>query len=411
MTDDRSFVIVGAGHAGGRAAQALRAAGFAGRVILVGDETYPPYERPPLSKQLLMGDEGLEKAQLHPPAYYPEHDIELRLGARAEGLDPKAHRLHLASGEALAYDKLMLTTGARVRRLDLPGVDLPGVMYLRDYDDTQAIREVLRRKAPTVVVGGGFIGLEVAASARTRGCGVTVIELADRLMGRAVAPEIGAWYAELHRRHGVDLRLGAGLEAFAGEGRLERVILTGGEEIPADLAVIGIGIVPNVELVAEAGLEINNGVVVDATGRTSDADIYAAGDVANQPNALAGRRLRLESYQNAQDQAMAVARNMCAPPGEAKPYDDRLWVWTDQYDVNLQMLGAPESWDRLVFRGDPASGSFTVFYMAGPRIVAVNTVNNGKEMRICERLMTSGLAVEDARLADPETKLRALLKG
>jgi len=405
MTD--TIVIVGAGHAGGRAAQALRQAGFAGRVVLIGEEKYPPYERPPLSKELIVTDAGLEKARLHDPAYYEQHKIELMLGAQAEAIDRAGKAVILAGGARVPYDRLMLTTGARVRKLPIPGADLPGIFYLRDFDDTQAIRARLREGVRAVVIGGGFIGLETAASARKRGAAVTVLEAADRLMGRAVAPEIGAWFAELHKRHGVDLRLGVRIKAIEGDGKVERVALDGAEPIPADLVVIGIGIVPNVELAALAGLAVENGIVVDEFGRTSDPAIFAAGDCALQPNAFTGRRLRLESYQNAQDQAMAVARNMV---GEPKAYEDSLWVWSDQHDVNLQMTGVPLAYDKLVWRGDPASGAFMVFYLQNGRIVAVNTVNLGREMKPAQRLMQSRKVFDPAQLADPTLRLLKLGK-
>jgi 3-phenylpropionate/trans-cinnamate dioxygenase ferredoxin reductase component len=332
-----TIVIAGAGHAGGRAAQALRMAGFAGRVVLVGEEKYPPYERPPLSKELIVTDAGLEKARLHDPAYYEQNKIELMLGAPAEAIDRAAKCLKV--GDAwIGYDKLLLTTGARVRKLPIPGTELPGVFYLRDFDDTQAIRARLGPGVRAVVIGGGFIGLETAASAVKRGATVTVLEVANRLMGRAVAPEIGTWFAELHRKKGVDVRLGVRIKALDGAGKVERVVLDGTDPIPADIVVAGIGIVPNVEIAAVAGLDVGNGIVVDEFGRTSDPAIFAAGDCALQPNAFLGRRLRLESYQNAQDQAMAVARNMV---GEPKAYEDSLWVWSDQHDVNLQMTVAP----------------------------------------------------------------------
>ena len=401
-----TIVIVGAGHAGGRAAQALRAAGFAGRVVLVGDEKYLPYERPPLSKELIVTDSGLEKARLHDPAWYEQNAIELKLGAPAEAIDRAGKRVKVG-GDWIAYDKLMLTTGARVRKLPIPGADLPGVFYLRDFDDTQAIRARLAPGVRAVVIGGGFIGLETAASAVKRGATVTVLEVADRLMGRAVAPEIGAWFADLHRQKGVDVRLGVHIMAIEGAGKVERVALAG-EAIPADIVVIGIGIVPNVELAAVAGLEVGNGIVVDAFGRTRDPAIWAAGDCALQPNAFLGRTLRLESYQNAQDQAMAVARNMI---GEPKAYEDSLWVWSDQHDVNLQMTGAPEGYDALVWRGDRASGAFMVFYMKEGRIVAINTVNMGREMKPAQRLMQSMKVFDPAQLADPNVRLLKLGKA
>jgi len=406
---NQTIVIVGAGHAGGRAAQAMRAAGFEGAVILVGEEAFEPYERPPLSKELLQTDDGLERARLHDPAWYEEHDVELLKGETAVALDTAAKTVTLADGGELRYDKLLLTTGARVRELPVSGAELPEVHYLRDYRDTQAIRARLTPDARVVVIGGGFIGLECAASARSRGCAVTVLEAADRLMGRAVAPEIGRHFEEIHRGHGVDLRLGAKIVEIDGYGKVASVVLDGDEPVPADLVVIGIGILPNVELAEEAGIACDNGITVDAFGRTSDPHVWAAGDVANQPNAFLGRRVRLESYQNAQDQAMAVARNMVS--GEPSAYEDSLWVWSDQYDVNLQMLGMPEGHDELVWRGEPASGSFTLFYMKGGKIVAVNTVNSGRDMGACKRLIATGKAFDPAQLADTQVKLIKLAKG
>jgi 3-phenylpropionate/trans-cinnamate dioxygenase ferredoxin reductase component len=401
------IVIVGAGHAGGRAAQALRQAGFSGAVTLVGAERHTPYERPPLSKALIATDAGIEKVQLHPPSYYAEHGIDLVLGTPAASIDRAARRVALADGRALPYDRLMLTTGARVRRLSLPGADLPGVLYLRDLDESQSIRARLAPGARLVVIGGGFIGLETAASAKARGAAVTVLEAADRLMGRAVAPELGAWFAEMHRAKGVDVRLSQRLVAFEGAGRIERVVTEAGA-VPADLVVVGIGIVPNVEIAAAAGLAVENGIVVDAFGRTSDPLIFAAGDCALQPNKFLGRRVRFESYQNAQDQAMAVARNMIAET--PTPYEDSLWVWSDQHDVNLQMAGFPEGYDRLVWRGDPAGGAFMLFHMKEGRIVAVAAVNQGREMRPAMRLMQSGKVFDPAALADPAQRLLKLAK-
>jgi 3-phenylpropionate/trans-cinnamate dioxygenase ferredoxin reductase subunit len=400
------FLLIGGGMASANCASELRKRGADGKIMLVGREPEPPYERPPLSKELIVTDAGLEKARLHDPAYYEQNKIELRLGAPAEAIDRAGKRVKVG-GEWLAYDKLMLTTGARVRKVPIPGTDLPGFFYLRDFNDTQAIRARLAPGVRAVVIGGGFIGLETAASAVKRGATVTVLEVADRLMGRAVAPEIGAWFAELHKKKGVDVRLGLRIKAIEGAGKVERVVLGEGDAIPADIVVAGIGIVPNVEIAAVAGLEVGNGIVVDEFGRTSDPAIWAAGDCALQPNAFLGRKLRLESYQNAQDQAMAVARNMI---GEPKPYEDSLWVWSDQHDVNLQMTGAPEGYDKLVFRGDPASGAFMVFYLKDGRIAAINTVNMGREMKPAQRLMQSKKVFDPARLADPNEKLLKLGK-
>ncbi len=408
MSADRTVVIVGAGHAGGRAAQAMRQYGFEGRILLIGEEPHVPYERPPLSKELIVTDAGLEKVQLHEAAWYAENRIDLIAGNGAASIDAAGRRVELADGRAVAFDRLMLTTGARVRRLPVPGADLDGVFYLRTLDDSDAIKARISAGTEVAVIGGGFIGLEIAGSAVKLGATVKVLEAADRPMGRSVAPEVADWFARMHRDRGVDLRLGVTVGALEGTGAVSGVRLGGGSIVPAEVVVIGIGILPNVEIAGAAGLAVDNGIVVDDRGRTSHPDIYAAGDVANQPNAFAGRRLRLESYQNAQDQAAAVARNLC---GADKAYEDSLWVWSDQHDVNLQMTGAPEHWDRLVWRGNPDDGPATVFYLADGRIVAVNTIDNGREMRPAQRLMQSDKAFEADALADTSVKLLKLARG
>lgn len=407
MARDRTFVIAGAGHAGGRAAEALRSADFDGRIVLIGEENYPPYERPPLSKELLRNDDGVERTFLNPAEFYAGKGIEHRPGTRVEGIEAEAHRLRLGDGEALDYDKLLLTTGGRVRRLTLPGAELDGVHYLRGIDDSLAIRKALAADASIVIIGGGFIGLEVASSARARGCAVSVIELQDVLLGRVTDPEIGRLLADVHGAHGVEVLTGIGVERLEGEDRVRRVVCSGGAVLDADAVIVGIGIIPNAELAEEAGLEVDNGIVVDVFGRTSDPDIHAAGDVANHPNPILGHRVRLESWQNAQNQGINVARNMC---GVGAPYAEVPWFWSDQYDINLQMAGAPESWDRLVWRGDPASDRFIVFYMNGDVVVAVNAFNLGREVRIAKNLIERKTPVADADLADEGIKLRDLAR-
>ena len=407
MARDRTFVIAGAGHAGGRAAEAMRSADFDGRIVLIGEENYPPYERPPLSKELLRNDDGVERTFLNPAEFYAGKGIEHRPGTRVEGIEAEAHRLRLGDGETLDYDKLLLTTGGRVRRLTLPGAELDGVHYLRGIDDSLAIRKTLVRDASIVIIGGGFIGLEVAASARARGCAVSVIEMQDALLGRVADPEIGRLLADVHGAHGVEVLTGVGVERIEGEDRVRRVVCSGGAALDADAVVVGIGIIPNADLAEEAGLEVDNGIVVDVFGQTSDADIHAAGDVANHPNPILGHRVRLESWQNAQNQGINVARNMC---GADVPYAEVPWFWSDQYDINLQMAGAPESWDRLVWRGDPASDRFIVFYMAADVVVAVNAFNLGREVRIAKTLIERKTPVADADLADEGIRLRDLAR-
>ncbi len=410
MASSPTFVIVGAGQAGGWAARTLRDEGFEGRIVLIGEEDYAPYERPPLSKALLLGEAEPESCALFPDADYRERDVEFRLGRCVTRLLPGRHRIELDDGSGLDYHRLMLATGGRPRPLPIPGVDLAGIHYLRVIPDTLAIRGDVAAGKTALIVGGGWIGLEAAAGLRKLGMEVVVVEAADQLCGRVLTPEMGQWMLEFHTGHGVDVRLGTGVERFEGGGRVERAVLGDGSVVETPLAVIGIGVIPNTELAADAGLDVDNGIVVDETGRTSDADIFAAGDVTNHPNALFGRRVRLESWENAQNQAIATARAML---GKGEPYAEIPWFWSDQYDVNLQLIGLPEGWDETVIRGDPAGspdGPFCVFYLKGGRIDGGLAVNQGRDLRFAKRLMQAGKQVSAAELADPGVKMQAILK-
>jgi NADPH-dependent 2,4-dienoyl-CoA reductase/sulfur reductase-like enzyme len=403
---DKHVVILGAGHAGGRAAEALRQAGHKGRVTLLGAERHPPYERPPLSKELLAGAIPHDKTYLHPASWYADQGIELKLGAKAVGIDRKAQRIALEAGDDVAYDALMLTTGARARRLPLPGGDGKRVFYLRDIDDTLALRERLTEGTRLAVIGAGFIGLEVAATARKRGVAVTILELAPQPLARVAAPEIGEFLATLHRGKGVDLRTGVKVTAIEDTGTGLR-ILTDGEPVLADYAAIGIGAQPNTELAQAAGIEVKDGILVDAFGRSSDAAIFAAGDVTRHLNPLLGRHIRLEAWQNAQNQGIAVAK---AIAGGDTAFAEVPWFWTDQYEVNLQMAGAPDRWDRVIWRGEPTDPAFTVFQLLDGKVVAAVTVNNMRDMRFARMLIQSGKIVDPALLADKTAKLQDLVR-
>ena len=400
-----SYVVIGAGQAGGRAVEAMRASGFEGRIDLVGAEIHLPYERPPLSKELLSEEAQFEL--IHDAAWYAEKDISVHLGAPATAIDRDAKRITVGESQSLAYDKLLLTTGGTVRRLAVDGANLTGVEYLRTIEDSQAIGAMLGDGKRIVVVGGGFIGLEIAASARKRGCSVTVLEAADRLMGRALPVEIGAAFDALHREKGVDVRLGTGIDRIVGEDRVEAVVTSGGDSIDADGVVIGIGIDPDTALAASAGLETANGIVVDEYCRTSDPAIYAAGDATQHPNPLVGRRIRLESWQNAQNQAIAAANNMC---GADTPFSEVPWFWSDQFDVNLQMCGAPDEWDRTVTRGDLAARDGLLFQLDGARIVGAICLNRPRDMRFIKRMMGAGKTPTDAELADEAVGFRDLMR-
>ena len=408
MNASRTIVVVGAGQAGGWAAKTLRDEGFEGRIVLIGEEPYPPYERPPLSKEVLLGKEPAESSYLWPEASFAEWQIELRTGTRVAAIDRAAGTVVLAGGETLGYDKLMLATGGRVRTLPIQGEGLAGVHYLRDIPDSAAIRADIAEGTKLVVIGGGWIGLEVAAAGRMLGADVVVIEALDQLCGRALTPGFAARLCEIHRRHGTDVRLGTTVEALLGEDRVSGARLTDGTVLPATVVVIGIGLVPNVELAAEAGLKVDNGVVVDAFGRTSDPDIYAAGDVTNHPNDLLGRRVRLESWENAQNQAIAAARAML---GGETPYAEIPWFWSDQYDVNIQLVGLPTDWDSTVLRGDPDESQLIEFYLRDGRIEGAAALNNPRDIRFARRLMQAAKVVDPAALADPEVKLQTLLRG
>ena len=403
----QTHVIVGAGQAGGRAAEAMRAHGFAGRIVLIGEEPHLPYERPPLSKQVLLREYEPERAQLNPAEFYAEQRIELRLDTRAVAIDRVARRVELGDGSAESYDKLLLTTGSAVRRLPLPGNQLGGVHVLRGVEDSLAIRDALEPGARIVIVGGGYIGLEVAAAARMRECEVTVIEVLDSLLARVMTPEMGEYFTRLHRGRGVDLRLGTGVTAIEGAKDVEGVRVADDTVVAADSVVIAVGIVPEIELAQAAGLEIGDGIAVDEFARTSDPDIYAAGDATEHPNPTLGRRVRLESWQNAQNQAIAAARAMC---GQGEPYDEIPWFWSDQYDVNVQMLGIPDAESEAVLRGDMGGEAFTVFHLREGRVTGAIAINGARDIAVARRLIAQKRQVDAARLADSDTALRALLR-
>ncbi|MDE1969774.1 MAG: FAD-dependent oxidoreductase [Alphaproteobacteria bacterium] len=403
----RHIVIVGAGHAGGVAAATLRQTGFAGAITLIGSEPYPPHERPPLSKELLAGAIPVEKTYLRPLAFYADNRIVFRPGEIAVAIDRTAQRVTLKNGDALSYDTLLLTMGARARRLSLPGADHPRVLYLRDIADSLALREHLKPGVRAAVIGAGFIGLEAAAAARKRGAAVTVLEVQREPLQRVCPPEIGCFMADLHRRNGVELRTGVRITAIAGADDALALYTADGGTVAADIVLAGIGAQPNVELAQAAGLAVDNGILTDEFGRTSDPHIFAAGDVTRHFNPLLGRKIRLEAWQNAQNQAIAVAKVMA---GGNQPYAEVPWFWTDQYDVNLQIAGAPERWGELVWRGGVDNKAFTLFAMEGGIPVAAITMNNGRDMRAARELIARRRAIDPARLADTQVKLQDLAK-
>lgn len=401
-----TLLILGAGQAAAQAIASLRAAGFAGRIVLVGDEAAPPYQRPPLSKKYLAGEWGLDRVLLKPDAFYSEMKAELRLGLRAEAIDRGAARVRLSGGETLPYDKLLIATGARPRPLPVPGADLPGVHLFRTLDNIDAIRPALKRGARLAVIGGGYIGLEVAAVARGLGLEVTVIEMTERCLSRVVAPEVSAFFEGVHRAAGVEIFTGERVSACEGRGKLERVLCASGRVIEADIAVVGIGIVPNVELAAAAGLACADGITADEFALTSDPAVAAAGDCANFPSALYGRRVRLESVQNAIEQAKIAAGSLL---GQRKPYNEVPWFWSDQYDLKLQIAGLSQGYDQVVLRGAPAARKFAAFYLKEGRLLAVDAVNAPAEyMTSLKALIPAKARLAPERLADTAVSMKEI---
>jgi 3-phenylpropionate/trans-cinnamate dioxygenase ferredoxin reductase subunit len=406
MTNDQTFVIVGASLAGAKAAETLRAEGFDGRLLLIGAEAERPYERPPLSKDYLRGEVGREKVYVHDEGFYGQHQIELRLGRTAVSLDVPSGEVALDDGERLRYDRLLLTTGAEPRRLPISGGELDGVLYLRTVDDSDVLRERLRRASSVVVVGAGWIGAEVAASARQLGCEVTVIEPLTVPLERVLGAEVGAVYRDIHLEHGVSMLLGTGVEAFEGGGAaVERVRTSDGRVLECDLVVVGVGVQPRTQLAAAAGIAVDNGILVDEHLQTSAPGVFAAGDVANVQHPFYGERIRVEHWANALNQGPAAARAML---GGAEAYDRLPYFFSDQYDVGMEYSGFARTWDRVVFRGDPASREFVAFWLVGDRVVAGMNVNVWDVTEQIERLIRSRAAVDDRRLADPDVPLEEL---
>lgn len=404
------IVVVGGGQAGGQAVDSLRREGFDGEILLVTEEDQPPYQRPPLSKDYLAGRCDRDRVLLRPEAFYAEHSIELLTGARAASLDPGGRRVALDTGRTLAYDRLLLATGSRVRRLDgMPGSDLEGVLYLRTIEDSDRIRAAMEDAERVVVVGGGYIGLEVASAAVEAGRSVTVVEALPRLLSRVATSRLAAFYADLHRARGVDLRLGASVARFRGDGAagaVRSVELSDGNELPADLVVAGIGIEPVTGLARDAGIDCDNGIAVDSGCRTSAPDVFAAGDCTSHPNAFFGRRVRLESVPNAMEQGRVAAAAML---GKDRSCESEPWFWSDQHGVRLQMAGLSEGADQTVTRGEFGGDSFITFYLRDGVLIGTDAVNGVREFIFCRRLIAARGRPDPAALADPSVPVKTLL--
>jgi 3-phenylpropionate/trans-cinnamate dioxygenase ferredoxin reductase subunit len=405
MTVD-SIVIVGAGHAGVQAAASLREEGFAGAITLLSDDPELPYQRPPLSKAFLKGHIDHAGLPLRAEKFFLDHRIDLRLGEKAVRIDRSARRLELASGEVAPYDHLVLATGARQRALRAPGVDLAGVFSLRAILDAKSIRETIGDGRRVVVIGAGFIGLEIAATALALGGEVTVVEIAERPLGRAVSPAMSAFFLDAHKAFGATFHLGVGVSAICGEaGRATEVELSTGERLPADVVIVGVGVTAEDQLARDAGLDCANGIVVDTHLTTSDPAISAIGDCAQFPNMTLNAPLRLESVQNATDHARTLARRLMGRP---EPYNALPWFWSDQGDLKLQIAGLSHGVDMWVTRGDPSSRSFAMFGFRQGALAVVETVNRGADHMAARRLIAAGTPITPEEAADLTFDLRKL---
>jgi 3-phenylpropionate/trans-cinnamate dioxygenase ferredoxin reductase subunit len=400
-----TFVIVGAGVAGGGAAAALREEGFDGRVVLIGAEQQPPYERPPLSKEYLRGESSFERALFQPPDFYDENGVETRFGVRATRVDAAEKVVELDGGERVAYDRLLVATGGRNRRFRIPGMDLEGIYSLRTVADSDRIRAEISPGRRAVVVGMGFIGSEVAASLRQSGVDVVVVDRNEVPLRRVLGEEVGRVIEGIHRDHGTSMIFEDTVAAFEGVGRVERATTARGRRIECDFVVVGLGVEPVTDLLADTGAEIDNGVVVDEYLRTGVEGIYAAGDVANHYHPVFGRRIRVEHWQNALKQGPVAARNML---DKDKPYDEVPWFWSDQYEHNLQYAGFHTEWDELVVRGSMEERNFVAFYRKDRRVLAAVAVNRGRDLRRSMPLIKAREPIDAARLCDLDVDLRAL---
>jgi len=395
---EQTCIIIGASHAAAQLAPSLRQQGWEGRIIVIGDEAYIPYHRPPLSKTFLSGEKEVDGILIRPAAIYQKNAIEFKLGSRVELIDRAHKTITLKSGEVLNYDKLALCTGSRVRKVTLPGVELEGIHYLRDIGDVEGIKQHVAAGKQAVIVGGGYIGLETAAVLNKLGMKVTVLEMAPRVLARVTAPELSEFYTRVHTEEGVVIKTGIAVSGLKGDGHVQQVHCADGSSFDADLVVIGVGVIPNVELAEACGLNVDNGIVVDQFARTNDPDIVAAGDVSNHPNQHYNRRLRLESVPNASEQAKSAAASIC---GKDVEYNALPWFWSDQYDLKLQIAGLSQGYDEVVIRGDiKSSRKFSAFYLLEGKLISADCVNSPLEFMVSKRLITEKISVNAAQLAD-----------
>ncbi len=403
-------VILGAGQAGHWSAITMRKEGYDGSIVLIGDESHIPYERPPLSKDILSREKPSDSCYFSSTEEYAEKEIELRTGSRCEEINLKLKNVRLEDNTSLDFNKLIITTGSRVIQPPIPGKNLDGVFYLRTLDDCLALQKRLTDGHRVVLIGGGYIGLEVAATARKLKCDVTVVEMQDKLMARAVPPELSAYFASVHHEHGVNISTGTTVTAIEPDGDTLTVKCNDGSIVPADTVIIGVGITPNDDVAKTAGLEVNNGIIVNEYGETLHDNIYAAGDVSNHFNPLLQKHIRLESWQNAQNQATVVAKRICG--AAEKPYAEIPWFWSVQYDKILQITGMPDRWKNIVWRGSSDDKSFVVFSLDDSnQIEAAVGVNAALDIRFTRQMIAHGKRVEPAILQDTDNKIRDIAKS
>jgi 3-phenylpropionate/trans-cinnamate dioxygenase ferredoxin reductase component len=411
MTNNPAYVIVGASLAGAKAAEALRDEGFDGPIVLIGAERERPYERPPLSKGYLLGTADRQSIYVHQEGWYAEHDVDLRLGTTVASIDPSARQVLQADGGLVGYHKLLLTTGSSPRRLPVPGADLGGVLYLRQVADTDQIKAAFQTASRVVVIGAGWIGLETAAAARAAEVDVTILETAKLPLLRVLGGEVARTFADLHRDHGVDLRFGVQVAEITGSaGQADGVRLADGSQVRADVVIVGVGITPNTQLAEQAGLDVDNGIVVDAQLRSSDRDIFAAGDVANAHHPMLGKHIRVEHWANALNQPRTAAKAML---GQDSCHDLVPYFYTDQYELGMEYAGyvEPGSYERVVFRGDVAGREFVAFWLGGGRVLAGMNVNIWDVNEAIQNLVRSQQPVDTGLLADPKVPLEELADG
>ncbi|MDB3881064.1 FAD-dependent oxidoreductase [Gammaproteobacteria bacterium] len=402
-----NLVIVGAGQSAIQCITSLRKEDYPGLITLVGEEEHLPYQRPPLSKGFLEDTVSNERLYFKKLEFFIENKVQLKLGTKAEEIDIENNNIHLSDNTKLSFDKLVFATGSSVRKLDFPGKDLNSIHYLRGLDDALSIKKDLQTTQNIVIVGAGYIGLEVAAIAAKQNKSVTVIEMADRVMNRTVDPQISDYYLNLHQKNGVTFKFNTSLKEIIGTNNPEKVVCSDGSEVAADMVVIGAGIMPNVELAENAGLSCDNGIVVNEFGKTDHADIYACGDCTNHPNKLLNKKIRLESVHNAMEQSKTVASSII---NQSLAYNQIPWFWSDQYDHKLQIVGLSGDHDKVIMRGDMSEAKFMLFYTKEDKLIAVDAVNNSKEFLICKKLVANKVTIKPDEISNPATNLNDLIE-